>query len=386
MYKFLLVIVFNLFLGYSAGSLDSSPRCVTSVTTASGSDAPTGAICRGQLIFEENFNELNFARWQHESTLAGGGNWEFQWYSNNRSNSYTNNGILYLRPTLTNDTIGNPTLTSGVLNIHGGAPADQCTNPSFWGCERTGSANNVLNPIKSARVRTVNSFAFRYGRVEVQARMPAGDWLWPAIWLMPKHNAYGSWPASGEIDLVESRGNLNLVQNGVNIGVEQMGSTLHFGPYPALNAYNTAHFTRNTAPGNGYNRNFHRFQLDWTPQNMTFYVDGLQVGFVNAGSGFWDRGGFSQRAPGTENPWQYGSVMAPFDQEFYFILNLAVGGVNYFPDNASNPGGKPWNNQSPQASTDFWNGRNQWLPTWRLHQDMSREASLQVDYVKVWAL
>jgi hypothetical protein len=46
--------------------------------------------------------------------------------------------------------------------------------------------------------------------------------------MLPRHNAYGTWPASGEIDLVESRGNLRLMQNGVNIGVEQAGQTLHW--------------------------------------------------------------------------------------------------------------------------------------------------------------
>ena len=56
---------------------------------------------------------------------------------------------------------------------------NRCTNPQWWGCERTGSPTNILNPIKSARIRTVNSFSFRYGRVEVRAKMPAGDWLWP---------------------------------------------------------------------------------------------------------------------------------------------------------------------------------------------------------------
>ncbi|XP_059608690.1 beta-1,3-glucan-binding protein-like [Phlebotomus argentipes] len=361
--------------------------CNVSATIVSGTHAPQGTICSGQLLFEENFNELNFAKWQHEITLAGGGNWEFQWYSNNRSNSYVNGGLLYIRPTLTNDTTGDHFISSGTLNIHGGAPADQCTNPQFWGCERTGSFNNVINPIKSARIRTVNSFAFRYGRVEVQAKLPAGDWLWPAIWLMPKHNVYGSWPASGEIDLMEARGNRNLLQNGVNIGVERVGSTLHFGPYPALNGANTTHFTRNSAAGNGFNRAFHRYQLEWTPDSMRFYVDGQLIGTVNASTtSFWDRGGFAARAPGTENPWRYAGRMAPFDQEFYLIINLAVGGTNFFPDNVSNPGGKPWHNSSPQASTDFWNGRNQWLPTWNLRTDFSREASLQVDYVRIWAL
>ncbi|GFR79102.1 beta-1,3-glucan-binding protein [Elysia marginata] len=46
----------------------------------------------------------------------------------------------------------------------------------------------------------------RYGIVEVRARIPRGDWLWPCIWLMPKDNKYGAWPRSGEIDIMESRG------------------------------------------------------------------------------------------------------------------------------------------------------------------------------------
>lgn len=55
----------------------------------------------------------------------------------------------------------------------------RCTNPLWYGCIRTGTSNNVLNPIKSARLRTLRSFSFKYGRVVARARMPAGDWLWP---------------------------------------------------------------------------------------------------------------------------------------------------------------------------------------------------------------
>lgn len=103
----------------------AAAQCATpSVTTVSGTQAPTGTICPGQLIFEDTFDTLDFKKWQHEITLAGGGNWEFQWYLNNRSNSYTDNGILYLAPTLTTDTIGDAGLTSANLNIHGGSPAE----------------------------------------------------------------------------------------------------------------------------------------------------------------------------------------------------------------------------------------------------------------------
>jgi hypothetical protein len=75
--------------------------------------------------------------------------------------------------------------------------------------------------------------------------------------------------------------------------------------------------------------------------------------------------------------------MAPFDKEFFFIINLAVGGMNFFPDQARNPDGKPWRNNSPHPKQDFWSGRNKWLKTWHMNTD---DSHLQVDYVRVWAL
>jgi hypothetical protein len=70
---------------------------------------------------------------------------------------------------------------------------------------------------------------------------------------------------SGEIDITESRGNLNLMLDGKNIGSEMSGSTLHFGPYGELNAYDEAHFETNTPAGQGFDKDFHNFQLEWTP-------------------------------------------------------------------------------------------------------------------------
>jgi beta-glucanase (GH16 family) len=54
-----------------------------------------------------------------------------------------------------------------------------CTVEWNWGCERTGNSENILNPITSARLHTVNTFGFTYGKVEARARIPAGDWIWP---------------------------------------------------------------------------------------------------------------------------------------------------------------------------------------------------------------
>lgn len=68
-------------------------------------------------------------------------------------------------------------------------------------------------------------------------------------------------------------------------------------------------------------------------------------------------------------------------------MNLAVGGTKLFPDDAINAGGsKSWKNSSPTAAADFWNGRNAWLPTWNHNQNMTRDSSLIIDYVRVWAL
>jgi beta-glucanase (GH16 family) len=65
----------------------------------------------------------------------------------------------------------------------------------------------MINPVRSARLTTKGKQTIRYGKVEVVAKLPVGDWLWPAIWMMPEDSVYGTWPQSGEIDIMESRGN-----------------------------------------------------------------------------------------------------------------------------------------------------------------------------------
>lgn len=183
---------------------------------------------------------------------------------------------------------------------------------------------------------------------------------------------------------MEARGNADLTIDGGQIGTQQVGQTLHFGPYPALNGYHYASNTKNDAQG--YNTDFHLYQMEWTPTGLKFSVDNEIVRTYDGA--FWQLGKFDERAPHTNNPWKYSKTsMAPFDEEFYFIINLAVGGTSFFPDNAVNKAGaKPWSNNSPQAATDFWNGRDRWLSTWNLAKDGGKSASLQVDYVRVWAL
>lgn len=128
-----------------------------------------------------------------------------QVYGNNRTNSFVSNGSLVILPTLTADVIGWPNVQNGfTLDINGGDPSSYCTSASSYGCLRTsGAGGNYLNPVQSVRLRTAETFAFTYGRVEFNAKLPKGDWQWPALWLMPSRGEYGGWPASGEIDVME---------------------------------------------------------------------------------------------------------------------------------------------------------------------------------------
>ena len=70
------------------------------------------------LVFEDNFDQLDFTKWQHEVTMGGGGNWEFEMYVDRRQNSFVKDGFLYIQPTLTADTIGELAMQSGTNIIN----------------------------------------------------------------------------------------------------------------------------------------------------------------------------------------------------------------------------------------------------------------------------
>jgi beta-glucanase (GH16 family) len=119
--------------------------------------------------------------------------------------------------------------------------------------------------------------------MEIRAKIPGGDWLWPALWLLPTNEVYGGWPRSGEIDLMEARSNLNLMDGAMHVGSEQVGSTMHFGPRSDFNGWPTAHYTRNQRPA--FHTGFHRYRVRWTDSYIQFFVDDVPIGTVNAGTG-----------------------------------------------------------------------------------------------------
>ena len=236
----------------------------------------------------------------------------------------------------------------------------------------------IVNPVKSGRINTKAGATIKYGRVEVTATLPAGDWLWPGIWMLPVKAKYGPWPQSGEIDIAESRGNnYTYAQGGNNI----VSSALHWGPNPANDAWWRTNVKRN-ALHTTFAKATHTFGLEWSEKYLFTYIDTrlLQVLYTKFDSPLWERGNFplsDSNGSSLVDPWtQTGNFATPFDEDFYLILNVAVGGTNgWFEDGKS---GKPWVDASPAARKEFWDARNDWLPTW---QDAGE---MVVSKVKIW--
>lgn len=242
-----------------------------------------------------------------------------------------------------------------------------CTSNVASNCVTVTNIGNgtIVQPVRSGRINTKKGATIKYGRVEVTAQLPAGDWLWPAIWMLPVNNTYGAWPQSGEIDIAESRGNnYTYAQGGNNI----VSSALHWGPDKNNDAWWRTNVKR-TALHTTYAASAHTFGLEWSQKYLFTYVDSrlLQVIYTNFDQPLWQQGDFPLSDPnGTRlvDVWaETGRDQTPFDQEFYLILNVAVGGTNgWFQDGQS---GKPWVDGSPTAKQDFWNARDQWYPTWQ---------------------
>lgn len=236
-----------------------------------------------------------------------------------------------------------------------------------------------MNPVKSGRISTkMSGKAIKYGRVEVTAMLPEGKWLWPAIWMLPVNNTYGDWPASGEIDIVESRGNDAKYPMG---GRDIITSTLHWGPDSANDAWwrnNVKHRALHTT----YADKMHTFGIEWSENYIFTYVNSrlLTVLFTNFNQRLWERGNFplaNQNGTRYIDPWaKTGRRNTPFDQDFYLIMNVAVGGTNGWFQNGKD--GKPWVDGSKTERRDFWDKREEWLPTWK------DGGAMKVKSVKMW--
>jgi beta-glucanase (GH16 family) len=155
-------------------------------------------------------------------------------------------------PTLTNETtdINNDKIYNGyTLNL---TSEGTCTSTSLGSCavESNSTKGTLIPPVRSARLITKGKKSIRYGKIEVVAKLPRGDWLWPAIWMMPENSTYGEWPKSGEIDIMESRGNTPGYSAG---GRDVYTSTLHW-VWLHISSTQFKHINPVTGHGQGYGR------------------------------------------------------------------------------------------------------------------------------------
>lgn len=327
-------------------------------------------------IFMEDFSSgtLSPLIWTKEAEVGGFGNGEFEETTITDENIFIQDGMLHIKPTLQDAKLIEH---NNVIDLR---KKGICSSDIWYNCLTSTNTTNgtIVPPVKSGRVNTKKGGTIKYGRIEVTAKLAQGDWLWPAIWLLPVNPSYGVWPASGEIDIAESRGNNYTYPTGGN---NIVSSTLHWGPNAANDAFWRTNVKRN-ALHTTFSKTFHTFGLEWSEKYLFTYIDTrlLQVLYNNFNSPLWKRGDFplsDSNGTAIVDPWsQTGRDNTPFDEEFYLVLNVAVGGTNgWFEDGAA---GKPWVDGSPSAKLDFWNAKDQWYPTWQEGGEMV------VKSVKMW--
>lgn len=156
----------------------------------------------------------------------------------------------------------------------------------------TWPGDNQQRDYTSARLRTINKGDWLYGKVEVRALLPTGKGMWPAIWMLPTDDAYGGWPKSGEIDIME------------NVGYEpnKIVCTAHSESY---NFTIGNQISKNIAVADPH-VNWHVYSMEWNANKLDLLIDGAVV--------------LSYPNPKT------GSAAWPFDKRFHLLLNVAVGG------------------------------------------------------------
>ena len=178
-------------------------------------------------------------------------------------------------------------------------------------------AAQISKPFSSARLRTRGKRDWRYGRMEIRAKLPVGQGVWPAIWMMPSEDVYGDWPLSGEIDIMEAI-NLGAVCDSCTGGREnRIHGTIHFGARPPGNVHKGA-FTAMSDSEDG----FHTYAAEWSKDRITWFVDDVPYSSLTSDS--W----YSAAAENDRS--------APFDRAFHMILNVAIGGD--WPENENEKG------------------------------------------------
>jgi beta-glucanase (GH16 family) len=222
--------------------------------TISGNDPDY--VSNLKLVWADEFDgtTVNQNSWKFETGANGWGNNELQNYTNGE-NAAVSNGLL--------------TITARKINN-----------------------DHKIGSYTSTRMATIGKKDFLYGRMEIRAKLPSGKGTWPAIWMLGSNINSISWPACGEIDMMEHIGsNPNMVQSALHTP-SSSGATINYKQYSLASA----------------ETEFHNYGMVWTEQYIQFYIDTPDNVFY------------------TYNPTTKNSSTWPFNKPCFFILNIAIGG------------------------------------------------------------
>jgi beta-glucanase (GH16 family) len=208
-----------------------------------------------ELVWADEFDKMGSpdnTKWSFETGGGGWGNSELQYYTNRSENARVENGYLVI----------------------------EAKKESYQGSGYT-----------SARLITTNKGDWKYGKIVIRAKLPSGKGTWPAIWMLPTDWAYGGWPSSGELDIMEH----------VGYDKQTIFGTAH------TDAYNHVLGTQqgSSIVFSDCETAFHDYSIVWTADKVEFYVDDIRY-YTFTNQGTWQK-------------W-------PFDQRFHLLLNIAVGG------------------------------------------------------------
>lgn len=278
------------------------------VKTNSDFDAvdTTAPVDDWQLVWSDEFSgsSVDTNKWNFEVNCNGGGNQEQQCYTDSSENAYVSDDTLKI-----------------------------VALPAEEGAEQ---------PYTSARLNSKYKGDFKYGRIEVRAKMPFGQGSWPAVWMMPTDEVYGGWPKSGEIDIVEAV-NLKAADAEGNPEAHVYG-TLHYGRDAPQNSSSGKAYA--LPDGANPADDFHTYTIEWQEGEIRWYVDGYlyqtqqqsRVRYNSKGEavGLRHRGWFAEFYNQATGELETVYDAAPFDERFHLIMNLAVGGA--WPENVNELG------------------------------------------------
>jgi beta-glucanase (GH16 family) len=260
--------------GGSAGGGGGHGGTATGAGGAAGSSGGAGGdpLAGWTLTWSDEFNgadgsAVDASKWGHDVGGGGWGNSEFEYYTNATQNAVVQGGNLVITATTA------------------GASSYNCSYPSSGPCKYT-----------SARLLSKGKFSQKYGRLEARIQIPEGQGIWPAFWMLGANIDSVNWPSCGEIDIMENIGKEPSINHG-SLHMPASGTTTDSslsGMY--------------TLPGGAkLGDAFHTYAIEWSASAIKFYLDDML---------------YETQTPQTAT----GRTWA-FDQPFFFILNVAVGGT-----------------------------------------------------------